>query len=84
MQTVEFTNLALEEQIKALNEALNEIRINQLEELKIIKKNHAIYMKKMDKFQEYDKIADITNQVFEKRLLAIEEAIKTINKNFCA
>ncbi len=84
MQTVEFTNLALEEQIKALNEALNEIRINQLEELKIIKKNHAIYMKKMDKFQEYDKIADITNQVFEKRLLAIEETIKTINKNFCA
>ncbi len=81
MQTLELANPVLEEQIKVLNELLKEIQDNQKEEIKLLQKNHATYMKKLDKLQEYNKIADITNQLFEKRVLGIENAIKEINKN---
>ena len=84
MQQKEQTKLALEEQIEIINEILNELKNTQEDELKIIRNNHVTYMKKLDKLQEYNKIADITNQVFEKRLCNIENAIKQINKTISA
>ena len=84
MQQKEQTKLALEEQIKIINEILNELKNTQEDELKIIRNNHVTYMKKLDKLQEYNKIADITNQVFEKRLCNIDNAIKQINKTISA
>ena len=41
-------------------------------------------MKKLDKLQEYNKISDMTNQVFEKRLAGIEKAIKQLNNSIGA
>ncbi|MBR2787105.1 MAG: hypothetical protein IKD76_06430 [Clostridia bacterium] len=81
MQTLELANPALVEQIKALNELLEEVKDNQSEELKLLQKNHTTNMQKLDKLHEYNKIADMTNQIFEKRLLEIEKAIKEISKN---
>ena len=75
---------ALEEQIEQINENIKELQYNQMEELITIQKNHATNMKKLNKLQEYNKIADMTNQIFEKRLLVIEEAIKQINKSISA
>ena len=37
-------------------------------------------MKKLEKLQEYNKIADMTNQIFEKRVSEIENTVKQINK----
>ena len=34
-----------------------------------------------DKLQEYNKIADMTNQIFEKRLCGIENAIIQISRS---
>ena len=79
MQTQESINKALEEQIKKINETLNEIKEMQKEELILLQKNHAINMKKIDKIHEYNKISDMTNQIFEKRLLGIESAIIKLN-----
>lgn len=81
MQTLELANTALEKQIKELNEILKEVKYNQEEEIMLLKKNHATNMKKLDKLQEYSKIADMTNQLFEKRLLGMEDAIKRINQS---
>lgn len=80
MQTYETTNLTLEKQIEEMNQNLNELKNNQLEELQILQKNHTINMKKLDKLQEYNKIADMTNQVFERRLSSIEQALKKLNQ----
>lgn len=66
----------LKQQIEQINETLNELKENQIKELELIKKNHITYMKKLDKLYEYDKISDMTNQVFEKRLCGIENNIK--------
>ena len=74
MQTQESINKALEEQIKKINETLNE-------ELILLQKNHAINMKKIDKIHEYNKISDMTNQIFEKRLLGIETAVIKLNNS---
>ena len=79
MQIDTINNKTLEEQIEEINIALKEIENVQKDEMTLLQKNHSIYMKKMDKLQEYNKIADMTNQVFEKRLLVIENAMKQIN-----
>lgn len=84
MKTSESVNKALEEQIKEINTALKELQYNQNEELQLLQKNHAANMQKLGKIHEYNKIADMTNQVFEKRLAGIEEAIKQINKTISA
>jgi len=84
LQTYESTNLTLEKQIEEMNQNLNELKNNQLEELQILQKNHTINMKKLDKLQEYNKIADMTNQVFERRLSGIEQALKKLNQTLGA
>ena len=84
MQTCNFPKKTLEKQIEELNKTVEEIQYNQTEEIMILHKNHTINMKKLDKLQEYNKIADMTNQIFEMRLSGIEQAIKELNKIICA
>lgn len=84
MQQNVLSNQALDQQIVELNELLNEVKNIQRDEVKLLKNNHITCMKKLDKLQEYNKIADMTNQVFEKRLSGIENAILEINKTISA
>ena len=70
----------LEQQIAQIYGKINEIQIKQQEELALLQKNHVTYMKKLEKLQEYNKIADMTNQIFEKRVSEIENTVKQINK----
>ena len=80
LHTYESTDLTLEKQIEEINHTLKELQYNQTEELVLLQKNHTINMKKLDKLQEYNKIVDMTNQVFEIRLSGIEQALKQLNK----
>ena len=67
---------ALEQQIATINEIVNEINNKQTELIELLHKNHITYMKKLDKLQEFNKISDMTNQVFERRLTEIERNVK--------
>ena len=67
----EFENFLIE-----INELLNEIRQEQINLGKNIDKYHKVNMKNFAKLNEFNKICDMTNQVFEKRFLNIEEVIK--------
>jgi len=69
----------LEKQIEEMKGLLMEIQHSQIEEIKLIKSNNCTNMKKFDKIQEYNKIADMTNKLFEKRLLQIEQSIILLN-----
>ncbi len=81
MQMSESTKKTLEEQIEEINETLRILQQEQKKEIDLLQKNHAINMKKIDKIQEYNKISDMTNQIFEKRLLGIEKALIELNAN---
>lgn len=80
MQNNKVSYETLNQQIVEMNGILNELKKLQTDELNILEKNHSVNMKKFDKLQEYNKIADMTNQLFEKRLLVIENAIVQISK----
>ena len=84
LHTCESTNLTLEKQIEEMNQTLKELQYNQTEELILLQKNHTTNMKKLDKLQEYNKIADMTNQVFERRLSGIEQPLKQLSKTLGA
>lgn len=45
-----------------------------------IEKKIMIIIRKISKIQEYNKILDMTNQVFEKRLNQIQESLQRIEK----
>ncbi len=79
MNTSEPVTKTLEEQIEEINKTLKELQNNQREQTTLLQKNHAVNMKKLDKIHEYNKISDMTNQLFEKRLLLIENAIMNLN-----
>ena len=68
-------------QIEEIIEALNELKNGQNNLSEDSQKNFEIIMKKLMKLQEYHKIADMTNQLFEKRLVGIESSLKEISKN---
>jgi len=84
MTTPKLIDKTLEQQIEQIKDILKEIQYNQTEEIIMQQKNNANCMKKISKLQEYNKIADMTNQLFEKRLVGIENAIKELNKNISA
>ena len=79
MNTSEPYAKTLEEQIEEIKETLKELQNSQKDQTILLQKNHAVNMKKLDKIQEYNKISDMTNQLFEKRLLLIENAIMKLN-----
>lgn len=80
MDTTNFKNKTIEQQLEELYVILKNVQINQQNQELIIQKNHAATMKKINKLQEYNQIADMTNQIFEIRISAIEELVKNINK----
>ena len=78
--TIKVENMKLQHE----NKVLKELQYNQTEEIILLQKNHATNMKKLDKLQEYNKISDMTNQLFEKRLSGLENAIKQLNNSIGA
>lgn len=73
-----------QEQIVELNTLLNEIKYVQNDFILISQKNYKTTMKKLDKLHEYNKISDMTNQVFEKRITNIESVLNQIIKKLTA
>ena len=66
-------------QIEEINELLNEIRNEQINLSENLQKNFSVIMSKLMKMQEYNKIADMTNQVFEMRMSYIEDLLFKIS-----
>ena len=66
-------------QIQEVYELLNEIKNEQLNLSENLQKNFSVIMSKLMKMQEYNKIADMTNQVFEMRMSNIEDLLFKIS-----
>lgn len=66
-------------QIEKINELLNEVKNEQINLSENLQKNFSVIMNKLMKLQEYNKIADMTNQVFEIRMSNIEDLLFKIN-----
>ena len=64
--------------IKQIKEVINEIKYNQQKTIQIVEKNHKTNMKKIEKLQEFNEINDMTNTIFEERLLRIEKLLDDI------
>lgn len=64
--------------IKQIKEVINEIKYNQQKTIQIVEKNHKTNMKKIEKLQEFNEINDMTNTVFEERILRIEKLLDDI------
>ena len=62
-------------QFEKINEVLNELKDGQVNLSEDSQKNFEIIMSKLMKLQEYNKIADMTNQVFEMRMSNIEDIL---------
>lgn len=71
-------DLTLKQLITEINVLLNELKNEQIEITKNIKKNHKVNMQKFSKLIEFNEICDMTNQVFERRLSAIESKLNSI------
>ena len=71
----------LETLIAQINELLNEIKEVQKNTQETIIKNHKVNMQKFNKLIEFNKIADMTNTVFEKRISSIEKLLYEIFKS---
>ena len=63
----------LEALITQINELLNEIKNEQKNMKETIANNHKVNMQKFSKLLEFNEICDMTNTIFEKRLLSIEK-----------
>lgn len=66
-------------QIEEINKLLNEIRNEQINLSESLQKNFSVIMSKLMKMQEYNKIDDMTNQVFEMRMSNIEDLLFKIS-----
>jgi len=66
-------------QIEEVNELLNEIKNEQLNLSENLQKNFSVIMSKLMKIQEYNKIDDMTNQVFEMRMSNMEDLLFKIS-----
>lgn len=71
-------NLTLKQLITEINVLLNEIKKEQIEMSKMVEKSHKVNMQKFSKIIEFNEICDMTNQVFERRLSAIESKLNSI------
>ena len=66
-------------QIEKINELLVEIKKEQINLSENLQKNFSVIMSKLMKMQEYTKIEDMTNQVFEMRMSNIEDLLFKIS-----
>ena len=71
----------LEALITQINELLNEIKNEQKNLQKQMTNNHKVNMQKFAKLIEYNKIADMTNTVFERRIASIEKLLYEVFKS---
>ena len=71
-------DLTLKQLITEINVLLNELKNEEIEITKNIEKNHKVNMQKFSKLIEFNEICDMTNQVFERRLSAIERKLNSI------
>ena len=70
----------LETLITQINELLNEIKNEQKNMRMTLENNHKVNMQKFSKLIEYDKISDMTNTLFERRLESIEKLLYEVFK----
>ena len=68
-------DLTLNQLITEINVLLNELKKEQIEMSKKVENNHKVNMQKFSKLIE---ICDMTNQIFERRLYAIENKLNSI------
>lgn len=66
--------------IAQIQELLNELKNEQNNIVKNLNKHHSVTMQKLQKLKEFDEIADMTNQVFERRISNIEKMLKEKTK----
>ena len=57
--------------IEEINKVLKEIKDEQVNQRKMLIKNHKVNMQKFSKLIEFNEIMDMTNQVFERRISSI-------------
>ncbi len=67
--------------IEEINEVLKEIKDEQINQRKILIKNHKVNMQKFSKLIEFNEIMDMTNQVFERRISSIEALLYEVFKS---
>ena len=73
---------SLESLIAAIQELLYELKNEQDDILIKLDKHHKVTMQQMQAIRNFDKISDMTNQIFEKRLSNIEKALKEKKKTY--
>lgn len=66
--------------IAEIQELLYELKNEQNNMLNKMEKHHKETMKQLQKIRQFNQIADMTNQIFEKRLSNIEQALKQNKK----
>ena len=71
-------DLTLNQLITEINVLLNELKKEQIEMTTKLENNHKVNMQKFSKLIEFNEICDMTNQVFERRLYAIENKLNSI------
>lgn len=71
-------DLTLNQLITEINVLLNELKKEQIEMSKKVENNHKVNMQKFSKLIEFNEICDMTNQIFERRLCAIENKLNSI------
>lgn len=74
-KSTEETIIALNEQINELIYVAKNIQAKQAELEKTWNKRYGVVMKHFSKMQDFHELADMANQVFEKRLCNLEKAI---------
>ena len=73
---------ALESLIATIQELLYELKKEQDNMLISLEKHHKTTMRQLQVLREFNQIADMTNQIFEKRLSNIEKALKEKKKTY--
>lgn len=75
-------NQSLESLIAAIQELLYELKNEQNDILTKLDKHHKATMQQLHVLREFDKISDMTNQIFERRLSSIEQTLKERKKTY--
>jgi hypothetical protein len=83
MEAKNYVNQDTNQKLEEIYVLLKTIQMNQENILINAQKNHATTMRRINKLQEYNQIADMTNQIFELRITGIEENIKKIAIRDC-
>ncbi len=78
-------NVTLEKLIISIQKTLNEIKNEQTITQNIIEKNHKINMQRFSRLENYNKINDMTNKIFERRISNIENLLyEVLQSKRCA